>query len=173
MLEIAGYFPAPQAVGSAMMKGTFYAFVLFVFLPATSYACPNYMLFGEEIHASSSDLWSPHSFNVTAGGRHDLAFCRINALNSRSVHGFAAERPDFTLRYYRQAGYELEYRVVADCDSVLLINTGAANWYFNDDRDGTMHPRIRLTTPSEGWHDIWVGTYGSQPCAARLSIETF
>ena len=55
----------------------------------------------------------------------------------------------------------------------LLINTGSANWYYDDDDNGNMDPKITLTYPSDGYLDVWVGTYDGQYCDATLRLETF
>ena len=53
------------------------------------------------------------------------------------------------------------------------INTGAANWYYDDDDNGNLDARITLTRPSNGWMDIWVGTHDGSVCDAVLTLETF
>lgn len=146
---------------------------IFLITTSTVQACPDYRLMGQQIHASSSDLYNPYRFDVIAGGSIDLQRCRIRADNASRVFGWVSTQPDFTLRYYRSQAYQLDFRAVGSCDTVLLVNTGNANWFFSDDRDGTQNPRVRLTRPSDGWYDIWVGTYGPSTCTAQLVIETF
>jgi len=138
-------------------------------------ACPEIRLSGQELDYSSADLYQPHSFKVIAGGNINLDNCRIRANNPPPTYatGFVVAAPDFELYYRHQRGYELEFRVVSDCDSVLLINTGAANWYFDDDDNGNLDARIRLSAPSSGWYDIWIGTYDPSTCNATLTLETF
>ena len=70
-------------------------------------------------------------------------------------------------------GYYIVFSVESDCDSVLLINTAATNWFYDDDDNGASDPLIRLTNPSTGVYDIWVGTYNGRYCDAVLSLETF
>jgi hypothetical protein len=135
-------------------------------------ACPDFNLLGMEIQASAADLSHAYSFPVTAGGEHDLSRCQIIGADRVGVYGFAARRPDFSLRYHRQPGFQLQYSVYGDCDTVLLVNDGAAVWHFADDRDGTVHPSIRLDAPAEGWHDIWIGTFEPATCPAVLTIGT-
>jgi hypothetical protein len=36
-----------------------------------------------------------------------------------------------------------------------------------------MDPQISLTRPSNGWLDVWVGTYDASNCDAVLTLETF
>ena len=64
-------------------------------------------------------------------------------------------------------------KVVSECDSVLLVNTGAMNWYYDDDDNGNLDALITLTRPSNGWLDVWVGTHDGEVCDAVLSLETF
>jgi len=69
--------------------------------------------------------------------------------------------------------YQLVISVVSECDSILLINTGAVNRYYDDDDNGNYDARISLSRPSNGWLDIWVGTHDGKTCDATLSLETF
>ena len=69
--------------------------------------------------------------------------------------------------------YKLAISVVSRCDAALLINTGSVNWFYDDDDNGNLDPRIVLTRPSNGIIDIWVGTYDGDYCDAVLSMETF
>lgn len=48
------------------------------------------------------------------------------------------------------AAYELHIRVVSECDAALLINTASATWYYDDDDNGNLDPRIILTNPQDG-----------------------
>lgn len=63
--------------------------------------------------------------------------------------------------------------VVSRCDSALLINTASGSWYYDDDDNGNLDPRIVLTRPLDGQIDIWVGTYDGDFCDAQLRMETF
>jgi hypothetical protein len=54
-----------------------------------------------------------------------------------------------------------------------LINTASVNWYYDDDDNGDLDPKIVLTRPADGYLDIWVGTYDGAYCDAILSLETF
>lgn len=65
--------------------------------------------------------------------------------------------------------------VINQCDSAVLINTGAANWYDDDDdyNDGGGGAQITLSNPSNGRIDIWARTYELGNCDAVLTLETF
>jgi hypothetical protein len=69
-------------------------------------------------------------------------------------------------------GRALEFRVQGTCDTVLLVNGATAQWYFNDDDNGS-DPRIRIANAPSGQYDIWVGTFGTQTCNAQLIVESF
>jgi S1-C subfamily serine protease len=136
-----------------------------IFQPAI--ACPDWRLDGQRLNHSSDDLWTPHSHRVIAGGREDLEQCSAPGV------GYVAAAPDFVLKFSNNARRrDLELRVEASCDTVLLVNDSAANWHFNDDDDG-FNPRIRLSAAREGLYDIWIGTYGTETCSAQLILETF
>ncbi|MEM9010290.1 MAG: hypothetical protein AAGE18_03630 [Pseudomonadota bacterium] len=131
-------------------------------------ACPDWRLAGQELYYSGDELYTPRYHGVVAGGNVDLRKCRT----AQGAVGFVAAAPDFELYFSGSRNYTLELRVVSECDSVLLINTGNANWYFDDDDNGNLDAMIRLTRPSEGWYDIWIGAL-DRNCNARLELETF
>lgn len=70
-------------------------------------------------------------------------------------------------------GLRLVISAISECDSALLINTSSANWYYDDDDNGNLDPRIVLTQPVDGRIDVWMGTYDGQYCGAELRMETF
>lgn len=130
--------------------------------------CPDWTLSGVQLNYGAEALWTPRSFNVVAGGGANLSTCPMPGT------GHVATAPDFTLNFNENnAGRELEFRVQAECDTVLLVNDATAQWHFNDDADGTVNPRLRLSPAPAGAYDIWVGTWGSGTCAATLTLETF
>lgn len=140
-------------------------------IPSVSYACPQVSENGTELQYSAADLWDSKSFKVTAGGGQDLEDCYFDGL--RNIAGFVAISPDFELYYDGSKGFELSFTVVSACDSILLINTANENWYYDDDDAGNGDAKIRLSRPSEGWYDVWVGTFSPSTCDARLILETF
>ncbi|MBC7156282.1 MAG: hypothetical protein H5U20_02070 [Rhodobacteraceae bacterium] len=139
-------------------------------------ACPDYTQWGvEQYELTAADLYSPKFLNVQAGGDYNLERCNIRAGNwSGPMPGFVIKEPDFSITIRGMAGYQLEFRTESKCDSVLLINTAGANWYYDDDDNGNSDARIRLTRPAgDGIYDVWIGTYDGAVCDARLIIETF
>ncbi len=145
---------------------------VFLSFPGAAIACPQIDLDGSELVYSGKDLYQARSFDVTAGGSEDVSRCGIRNNTSGKPEGFVAEAPDFELLFSGD-GYELEFRVESECDSVLLINTGSGNWYWDDDDNGNLDAKIRLGRASDGWYDIWIGTIGRDTCNARLILETF
>ena len=146
----------------------------FVALPSVAMACPEINMEGTQLRFNGLTLYDPHSFDVVAGGTENLVKCGIRNLTSGRPEGFVARAPDFELRFEGN-GYELEFRVESNCDSILLVNTGSGNWYWDDDdnTDSPLDAKIRLTRASDGLYDIWIGTIGSETCDARLILETF
>jgi hypothetical protein len=136
-------------------------------------ACPDVGLAGAEIRARGSQLYNPAAFKVVAGGDRDISRCGIRNNTDGRPQGYVSAAPDFELYFVQDGRYSLELRVVSECDAVLLINTGGGSWFWDDDDAGNLDPKIRLTRPSEGWYDIWIGTVDGQLCNAQLILETF
>ncbi|WP_179380818.1 hypothetical protein [Jannaschia marina] len=139
-------------------------------------ACPDVRQNGATGRYTGQQLYDPKFFNVTAGGNHSLQRnCRriYNSLRSDRGEGYFPVRPDFTLQTPGLQGFKLVISVVSECDSTLLINTPAGNWYYDDDDNGNLDARIDLTSPSSGILDIWVGTVDGEYCNAQLRLETF
>jgi hypothetical protein len=144
------------------------AFLISLPALASAQQCPSYESPGASLSYSSQDVWVPQSQTVIAGGDIDLAQC-----GALEAVGHVVENPDFTLQYDDEGlGRALEFRVTADCDAVLLVNSATGSWAFNDD-DESSDPRIRFEGAPGGRYDIWVGTYDPATCEATLTIESF
>ena len=137
-------------------------------------ACPDYTIWGNESYeASGSQLRQRRDFAVVAGGENYIWNCRgINPGSDRGA-GYFTTQPDFSFDLSGMGGLQLVISVVSRCDAALLINTGNVNWFYDDDDNGNLDPRIVLTRPSNGIIDVWVGTYDGEYCDAVLSMETF
>ncbi len=135
-------------------------------------ACPDWTQSGATYEASGAALYQARTFPVVAGGSNTISGCRIRP-QTDTGDGWVATRPDFTFNLSGMERYRLVISAVSKCDTVLLINTGQANWYFDDDDGGNLDPAITLSRPSNGWLDVWVGTYEPQNCDATLKLETF
>ncbi|NMG38978.1 hypothetical protein GRZ55_06965 [Chelativorans sp. ZYF759] len=144
----------------------------FLFLTTASWACPDWSLSGETHRLSGHDLTGGRSFNVTAGGDTNIARCSSVRPQTDRGQGYVMDQPDFTFDLSAMDGYRLSISVVSQCDSILLINTGRANWYYDDDDNGNLDPLITLTRPSNGWLDVWVGTHDGEYCDARMTMRT-
>ncbi|MCW1930842.1 LCCL domain-containing protein [Pararhodobacter zhoushanensis] len=131
-------------------------------------ACPDWSQSGAPVAYSADEMWVPQSLPVVAGGNVDLSACPIEG------HGWVITAPDFDLTVTdNTAGRELEFRVEAECDTVLLVNDATGTWHFNDDDGANLTSRIRLTNAPAGAYDIWVGTFNQATCQAVLVLETF
>lgn len=155
-----------------MMRLLLLSLSAFLFFNISAHACPDYALSGETHTLSGNDLTGGRSFDVVAGGETDIARCPSVRPQSERGQGYVMARPDFTFNLSNMNAYRLEVAVVSECDSILLINTGAANWYYDDDDNGNRDARIVLTRPSNGWLDIWVGTHDGEYCNARMTVRT-
>ena len=135
---------------------------------AAAQACPSYAVSGAPLNYTAESAYIPQSVGVVAGGTLNLSAC-----GSIPGVGYIVENPDFTMQYTDLGmGRQLEFRVTAACDAVLLINAADGQWYFNDDANGS-NPALRLSVAPSGQYDIWVGTFDTMPCDASLTVETF
>ncbi len=132
-------------------------------------ACPDWQLNGSLVTTDAGTAWSPQRFQTTAGGALNLAQC-----NTVPGYGYMTAAPTYTVTYDAQdRGLDLDFRVEASCDTLMLINDATAEWHFNDDEDNSLNPRLRLAAARSGVYDVWVGAYGPETCAATLVVETF
>lgn len=154
---------------------TFCLSTLFAFGFATSaLACPNFDLSpAASYSATGQQLYSPRAFEVVAGGENYVWDCRNVRPGTDTGAGYFTSAPDFSFGLSGMRPYQLVVSVVSECDSALLINTASANWYYDDDDNGNLDPKIVLTRPADGRIDVWVGTYDGEYCDAQLQLETF
>jgi hypothetical protein len=137
-------------------------------------ACPDYNLSPQEAYSASGDqLYAAKVFNVVAGGDNYIWDCSHIRPGTDTGAGYFPSAPDFSFSLSNMGRYKLVVSLVSECDAALLINTASANWYYDDDDNGNLDPRIILTKPVDGRIDIWVGTYDGQFCDAQLQMETF
>lgn len=146
----------------------------FVLAAAPAWACPDFNIAAVEQYSASGDtLYTAQQFAVTAGGEHDLSRCGNVRPQTDRGRGFVMAQPDFSFELSRMGRYQLVISTVSDCDSVLLINTGSASWFYDDDDNGNLDARITLTRPANGRIDVWVGTQDGAYCDSYLYLETF
>ncbi|PWG18290.1 hypothetical protein [Salibaculum griseiflavum] len=137
-------------------------------------ACPDWRLEAAASYNLSGDqLRKAQGADVIAGGENYIWNCRgINPQSDQGA-GYFTSNPDFRFFISDLERYQLVVSVISQCDSALLINTQSASWYYDDDDNGNLDPRIVLTRPISGQIDVWVGTYDGEYCDARLMLETF
>ncbi len=143
-----------------------------LFIGPAAQACPDYNLYGDTYELNGADLVGGQYVDLRAGGDQSITGCGIRFGSDRG-RGYVTRAPDFSIKLHGMGRYKIRFTVRSACDSILLINTGAANWYYDDDDAGNLDATILLTRPSNGWMDIWVGTHDGSVCDARLYLETF
>jgi len=139
--------------------------------------CPDAVAWGDmTLDYAGRQLLRGDGVHTVAGGYSSLTDdCRhiYNRLGSDRGQGYFTAEPNLTLDLRQMEGLRLRVSVDSACDSTLLIQTGADNWYFDDDDNGNWDAAIVLTRPSNGLFDIWVGTYDGSFCDATLTYETY
>lgn len=136
-------------------------------------ACPTYSQAGTTYSYSGAQLYTPQYFNVTAGGTASLSRCPAIQLMNDHGPGYFSTVPAFSFNLSGMRPYRLVVAVSSACDATLLINTGAGQWFYDDDDNGNLDPRISLVQPPNGRLDVWVGTYNGGSCQGQLNLETF
>ncbi len=153
------------------MRTILSAFLVLISLTAAASACPTITQGRQSFSVTGQYLYSPRSYGVIAGGGQNLRNCGFNH------SGYVISQPDFSFYTSGMAPYgRLEIEVTqAACDTVLLVNSANASWFFDDDSRGNLQPRINLygTSNTQGRIDVWVGTYGPSTCSATLEMETW
>ncbi len=143
-------------------------------LSTGAFACPDYDLSPAEAYrATGPQLYTAASFDVIAGGDNYIWNCRNVRPGTDTGAGYFPSAPDFSFQLTKMSPYQLVISLDSECDAALLINTASTNWYYDDDDNGNLDPRIVLTRPIDGRIDIWVGTYDGEYCDATLQMETF
>lgn len=141
---------------------------------SSAIACPDYnMAAVESFQATGGQLRQPRTFNVVAGGENYIWNCEAVQPGTDQGAGYFTTQPDFSFTLEGMTGLRLVVSAQSACDSALLINTSSANWFYDDDDNGNLDPRIVLTQPQDGRIDIWMGTYDGEYCNAELKVEAF
>lgn len=137
-------------------------------IAGTASACPDWRLSGTPLSYSSDQLTRGQSVPIVAGGNVNLATCA-----QIPGHGYVISQPDFDLSFTdNPQGRDLEIRVTAGCDTVLLVNDASGRWLFDDDGAGQLNPVVRIPQAPAGAYDIWVGTFSSSTCQATLTLTS-
>lgn len=155
------------------MKKIFFTVLVLIGFAGAAHACPNWNLnptYGS-YSLSAQQMRSPQTLSLTAGGENYIWNCsNVNPQSDRGA-GYFTSPPDARIFVSGIEGNRLVISVRSNCDSALLINTGTASWYYDDDDAGNLDPQIVLTRPRSGQIDIWVGTYDGAYCDAVLSLQ--
>lgn len=153
----------------------FMSAILAVFgIAGAAEACPDFNIRANEAYsASGAQLRAPKAFNVVAGGENLIWNCPNIRPGTDQGAGYFTSQPDFSFDLSGMGGLKLVISAISECDSALLINTASAGWYYDDDDNGNLDPKITLTRPANGRIDVWMGTYDGEYCNARLRMETF
>jgi hypothetical protein len=155
------------------VKQIFAALCVFIGMSSAVVACPNFNMNGAIGSFTGDQLYSERTFRVQAGGSHNIQNCPSVRPRTDRGRGFVTTAPDFTIQVSGMSRYQLVMSVISECDSILLVNTGSVNWYYDDDDNGNLDARIVLTRPSNGIYDIWIGTHDGAVCNAQFSMETY
>lgn len=132
-------------------------------------ACPDYAKSGKKYEFSAEDAYSAKTYTIEAGGNLDLSECA-----KMPGEGWVTEAPDFTFKLTANPNNRaIEFKVTSKCDSVLLINTPTSKWQFDDDSNGALDPKIRISAATTGYYDIWIGNVEKGYCDATLKVEAF
>lgn len=139
-------------------------------VPQPAGGCPTWQLQGTPITTTGDTLYSPQSYQALASGTTALSGCNIPG-----TRGYANAAPTYTFYLSGMDQYRLAVDVVSQCDSTLLVNTADGQWFFDDDSNGNLDPRldIRGANLLNGRVDVWIGTYGGGSCNATLNMETW
>ena len=142
-------------------------------LSGAAQACPNWdlnPLYGS-YDLSAQQLRNGVSFDLTAGGDYSIGNCRNVRPRTDTGPGYVEAAPDLRVFVSSAQGRPLTMWITSACDTVLLINTGTASWYYDDDDGPGSNGQIRLTRPQNGQIDLWAGMYDNEFCDARLNIQ--
>jgi hypothetical protein len=156
------------------MKTSILAAIAAFGLSGAAMACPDFNASpSASYRATGQQMYQEQTYSVVAGGENYIWNCSNVRPGTDTGAGYFTTAPDFSFQISGMSQYQLVISMVSECDSALLINTSSANWYYDDDDNGNLDPRIVLTRPADGRIDIWAGTYDGDYCDARLSMETF
>jgi len=109
----------------------------------------------------------PQVVRITAGG--NINSNDATSLGSQCV-GMITDAPDYRINYTAQPGVALTIRVSSSADTTLVVNNPRGEWYCNDDLGSSTNPGVVYRTPLSGTYDVWVGTFGTTPAPAQISI---
>ena len=120
------------------------------------------------LHTITGNALADQAYFVsTAGGGQT----QIQGCAELTGRGFFNANPAITLNLSDMAlnpdFRDFEVRLDSSCDTTLLIRDAKGNWHYDDDSGPGLNSRLRLSnlTDLNGPVSIWVGIFGSTPCA--------
>ena len=98
----------------------------------------------------------PHEVEVAVGG--SLSAARLG----NGCVGLISDSPDFRLRLDTNGSLPLYIWVESDTDTTLVINDPDGDWLCDDDSAQGVNPYLKLSSPSSGTYDIWIGAFSEE-----------
>jgi hypothetical protein len=144
------------------MRKIILAAALLCAAPLAAMACPVVTPGVQQVSISSADLQNPYRLPVVAGGDINLGACGYPG-------GYVIANPDFSF-YVTGVNGPMQFSVDSPgCDTVLLVHTADAGFYYDDDSSGDLMPYLEAVV-YDGRVDVWVGTYGGNYCDAQIVL---
>ena len=106
----------------------------------------------------------PWTKSILAGGSSPASAAKSGC------EGSVSAAPDIQI-FFEPGEGDLTFRVRADEDTTLLINTPNGRFYCDDDSGGDLDPKVTITNPQGGRYDIWVGTYNGSMVQSTLEVS--
>ncbi|MEO0384338.1 MAG: serine/threonine-protein kinase [Pseudomonadota bacterium] len=139
--------------------------------------CPNFDARAARIVALTGSFLQSNapSYRLSAGGDAALADCP-----NATGRGYVSEAPNISVLLSEIASNDglVEFSVTAECDTTLLVNSPTTIWYFDDDSNGNLQPRLMIpnieafNAEEAARLDVWVGTFvQDETCDATLQIQ--
>lgn len=133
-------------------------------------ACPSASIEAAVAYrVTANDLSAPIELSVYAGGEFYIEDCQ--SLRTAPMLGYFAAPADFLFEMNDIPGTRLDISVVSDCDAQLLILTSWGHWYYDDDDNGNLDPKVVLTRAAPGTYRVWVGSLDGALCEAVLTLN--
>lgn len=106
----------------------------------------------------------PWTKSIIAGGSSPASAAKSGC------EGSVSAAPDIQI-FFEPGDSDLTFRVRAEEDTTLLINTPNGRFYCDDDSGGDLDPKVTITNPQSGRYDIWVGTYNGSMVQSTLEVS--
>lgn len=107
----------------------------------------------------------PRTVDLVAGGGIDAGRAASGCV------GNISSAPDVRVNWSGGGNLPLVFSTRSGSDTTLVINGPDGRWFCDDDSGGGLNARVIFRGAPAGQYDIWIGTFGSQPAPATLSIS--